>query len=377
MMPSETSEAARPVLTSGLVSLVIESLLFGAFTILYGACAWILLVSHRPGGSRTRNGLLFVASTVMYALTLVHVALDIHIALECFVRTSGDSAHMSDLLDSINGLGNTLGAAKFAIYVTQTLIGDGFMIYRAYVVWDRLVRIAIVPLALLLAQVVIGYYISFSGSSLMNTTAGASCADSLSQAFFLLSVATNIMSTGLIVRRILWTNFEAHGCYPNDLPVRSVKWRVFESILQSAAIYSITSLSLAMTVFLSPTIAFPAFHSVFPSVIGIVFVLIVVRICLNTSPPDLPRHSMMQINAPSCPSLPIAVQDVEPRSPCSIRSVPITIHVSVSTTSDRESEMSIGQESSSIKKMLDELDTCAEDQPMSPMARSLVGRGMV
>ncbi len=49
--------------------------------------------------------------------------------------------------------------------------------------------------------------------------------------------------------------------------MRSVKWRVFESILQSAAIYSAASLSLAVTAFVSPTIAFPALHSVFPSVI--------------------------------------------------------------------------------------------------------------
>ena len=72
---------------------------------------------------------------------------------------------------------------------------------------------------------------------------------------------------GLIMRRILWSNVEAQGCYPNDWPTRSVKWRVFESILQSAAIYSVASLSLAVTAFVSPTIAFPACHSVFPSII--------------------------------------------------------------------------------------------------------------
>ncbi|RDX48978.1 hypothetical protein OH76DRAFT_1483470 [Lentinus brumalis] len=364
----------RSVLTSGLVATFIESLLFGAFTVLYGVCTWILLYHRRPHGRQTRNGLLFMASTVMYALTLVHFVFDIYIALESFVRTDGDSVQMSDALETFNGLASPFGAAKFGIYVTQTLIGDGFMIYRAYVVWDRLYRISVVPLVMLIAQVVIGYYVSFAGSPSMSSMtmseSGASCVDALSKAFFLLSFTTNLLSTGLIMKRILCSSIDVQECYPEDSSVRSVKWRVFESILQSAAIYSAASLSLAVTAFVSPTIAFPALHSVFPSVIGIVFLLIVVRICLNTPTSELPRHSMMQLSAPSCPNLPYAVPDVEPRSPCSIRSIPITIHVSVSTTSDRESEMSIGRESPSITKMLDGMG-CST--PMSPKARSLVG----
>ncbi len=69
------------------------------------------------------------------------------------------------------------------------------------------------------------------------------------------------------MKRILCSSIDVQEYYPEDSPVRSVKWRVFESILQSAAIYSAASLSLAVTAFVSPTIAFPALHSVFPSVI--------------------------------------------------------------------------------------------------------------
>ena len=90
----------------------------------------------------------------------------------------------------------------------------------------------------------------------------------MSRAVRFLRYASHIHNlVGLIMRRILWSDVEVKGCYPNDSPVRSVKWRVFESILQSAAIYSVASLSLAVTAFVSPTIAFPACHSVFPSII--------------------------------------------------------------------------------------------------------------
>ena len=43
--------------------------------------------------------------------------------------------------------------------------------------------------------------------------------------------------------------------------------RVVEAIVQSAAIYSVASILLAITSFTSPTVSFPACHSVFPSVI--------------------------------------------------------------------------------------------------------------
>ena len=72
--------------------------------------------------------------------------------------------------------------------------------------------------------------------------------------------------------RILSSNIETQDVVPRDSSY-SVKWRVFESILQSAAIYSVASISLAATSFMSPNIAFPALHSIFPSVIVRTFYL--------------------------------------------------------------------------------------------------------
>ena len=57
-----------------------------------------------------------------------HVAFDVHIALQSFIYAEGNIVQMSNALDTFNGLGDPFGAAKFAIYVTQTLIGDGFMV---------------------------------------------------------------------------------------------------------------------------------------------------------------------------------------------------------------------------------------------------------
>lgn len=117
---------------------------------------------------------------------------------------------------------------------------------------------------------------------------------------------------------------------------------------------------------------------------GIVFLLIVARICSNVNAKaasaDLPRLSMLPVNrdgttVSNTMMIPVdAVQDAsEPLSPCSMRSLPIAIHVSVSTTSDSESVSSFDRDSqSSITKMLAALspDNEESERPMSPKVRS-------
>ncbi|KAM5539581.1 hypothetical protein V8D89_006690 [Ganoderma adspersum] len=334
-----TTSMIQPTLTSGIVAFFVEALLFGAFTVTYGICTWILLFRDRGGSGSTRNLVLFSASTVIFVLALVHVALDLHVLLDTFVTRGGDLQTESNIFNDWNALSNTLGAAKFGIYVTQVLVGDSFMAYRAYIVWDRSVRVIVLPAILLVGEVVIGYYISFSGPIVMKNlqTDTASCVDALVQAFFILSAVTNLLSTALIMKRILTSSVGSHDVIPRA-SCRGAKWRVFESILQSAAIYSVASISLAATSFTSPTIAFPALHSVFPSVIVRVPHLDLERVSLG-------RRSMHQLNGSSCqiPSLNLSTAavhavDVERRGRLSSPlSSPIAIHVSVLTTSDTSS----------------------------------------
>ncbi|KAI0780288.1 hypothetical protein C8Q74DRAFT_755667 [Fomes fomentarius] len=41
-------------------------------------------------------------------------------------------------------------SARLAIYVTQTLIGDGYMIYRLWIVWNKSRRVLIIPVLFML-----------------------------------------------------------------------------------------------------------------------------------------------------------------------------------------------------------------------------------
>ncbi|KAI0351211.1 hypothetical protein OH77DRAFT_1462363 [Trametes cingulata] len=336
---------ARSTLVSGLISLFLESLFFGAFALVYGITTWILLFRDRPQGRTTRDLLFFGGSTVMFVLALVHMALDVHINLRGFLLESHDFLDMANLFDAFNGLIEPIGAVKFAIYVTQTFIGDGFMIYRAYIVWNRQWMVVVIPGILLLAEVVLGYVTSGLGTLDVSGSRITACVN----AFFILSVAANITSTALIMKRILWSQGGARERRARGSQRKTVQWRVVESLVQSAAIYSAASISLAVTSFLSPAIGFPACHSVFPSIIGIVFVLIVIRISLNAGGADVHRQTTLRhsiAGGASCSSLPAVLQttDVQRFQPVAAGR-PIAIKVSVSTTSDRTSDLSSCAES--------------------------------
>ena len=66
-------KAARSTLTSSLVALFVESLLFGVFAVLYAICTWLLVFRDARGarGRCLRDIVLFVASTLMFVLTLI------------------------------------------------------------------------------------------------------------------------------------------------------------------------------------------------------------------------------------------------------------------------------------------------------------------
>ncbi|KAL1938132.1 hypothetical protein VTO73DRAFT_11961 [Trametes versicolor] len=276
---SELAEARRTIV-SCVLALFIESVLYGAFAVAYGVSTWILLYRRSPQGWFSRDMILFMAATLMFSLATTHLGLDVYIAIRSFLATGSGLTTMSNTYETLNDWPtNPVGAAKFAFYVTQTLIGDGFMIYRAYIVWDRMWLITLVPGVLLLVEVVLGY----TTASLSRLNATQAQATACVDAWCIISVVLNLLCSGLIMKRILWPATKHARVASNGSKTKSVRRRVVESVIQSAAIYSVASISFGITSFLSPDIGFPICHSLFPPVIGLVFLLIVIRINRNAS----------------------------------------------------------------------------------------------
>ncbi|KAL7277078.1 hypothetical protein ACG7TL_008923 [Trametes sanguinea] len=319
--------ADRATLVSAVVAFCLESVFFGAFAVAYGIAVRVLLVNDRPRDRRIQRRVLFAGSTAIFVLALVHVALDMTINLRTFVSIGEDRVVSASTFDSLNSLENPIGVTKWLIYVCQSFIGDGFMIYRTYVVWDRSWRVIIVPTVILFGDVVLGYVTAGLGGG-----APTGCVNS----FFVLSFVANAISSDDELERLRFKN---------------VRWGVIESLFQSAAIYSVCSIVLAVVAFASPHVGFIACHSVFSSIIGLVFVTIVIRISQNTDfAADARRGTAHQAMASGIPLVGAPLEGTIHRS-LHMRN-PIAITVSISTTSQVD-EGSVDDEKDALDDKVD------------------------
>ncbi|KAI0364025.1 hypothetical protein BV20DRAFT_1057540 [Pilatotrama ljubarskyi] len=268
--------------TSFLVALFLESLLFGAFCITYAMGTWSLLRVGRAGSPSRRDWVVLGASTTMFLLALVHLALSVKTTLSGFVAHAGTIDTVYDDLENAAWIGAPIGTARFMLYVMQSLIGDSFMLYRLYLVWHGRWKVIIWPALLFFISTVFGILSAILGFFSL---------------FFLgFSFFTNLLSSGLIMwRMISWWRLQSRtsGVPSGGMAVRQRMYqKLAEAIVQSAAVYSTASVSLFITALFSPSVGLAACLSVFPPLIGFVFSLMVLFLAKNGDSADEMRSAL-------------------------------------------------------------------------------------
>ncbi|KAI0652918.1 hypothetical protein C8Q70DRAFT_690113 [Cubamyces menziesii] len=305
----------RQFLASAIVSFLIESVLFGAFTVTYTQGTWSLLrIGSRSKPSR-REWAVSLASTVMLILALGHLILSLQDLLYGFVTHSGS-------LDSVYAaLDDSFLNPKLGVYITQMLIGDMFMMYRLFIVWNRRKRVIIAPAILTTIGAVTGYWsliegsvLEFNGSPII---------------FCVTSIFTNVLSTVLIMWRILRPSRGATVPPPLFTRRFALARTVAEAIVQSAAIYTVASTSLLVTYFVSPNVGYLSCLNIFPSLIGLVFSFIVLRVAKRRpkqDPDSMPwqtqRNTRLDEGDERIPTVPMT------RRSCVLLTPPVQIHLS-------------------------------------------------
>ncbi|KAH9903270.1 hypothetical protein C8Q73DRAFT_721889 [Cubamyces lactineus] len=263
--------------SSSIIALFVESLLFGAFTITFANGALALLhISHR-GKPSTKDWGILLASTMMYILALAHLGLSLKLILVDFDHEDQtDDTPVNEFgsivfLDPLDGL-NT---ARIAIYIAQVLLGDIFMIYRLFIVWNDRKRILIIPLLLFLASIALGALVMYGG--------WIAAATGWAKPFFALSFSNNMLFTVLVMWRVLSPTSNRWVGVPRGISQRlNMFYKVAAAIVQSAAIYSVASLVLVVTSTLEPDI-WQVCTDVFPPLMGLVFSFIVIRIARRST----------------------------------------------------------------------------------------------
>ncbi|KAI0351179.1 hypothetical protein OH77DRAFT_1411426 [Trametes cingulata] len=272
-----SDEETFPLARAELIALFLESMIFGAFTVLYAIAIWILLYREKLRGKSTLNRMLFGTTTVMWILSVAHLAIDVVRAVEGFVvwadKPGGTNAFYARISDPTE-------VAKNVLYITMTLVADSFVSYRLFIVWNRTWWILCIPSVLLLATAVAGYGACVEIG--LAKEGNAIFADNLQpwiRAFFSLSLTTNLLATFLIAARIMWSNRRVRQYRAGGAAAGS-HWEVIETMIQSAAIYSAALASLLGTYLAGSNAQYVCLDALQP-LIGVVFTLIIIRVGLG------------------------------------------------------------------------------------------------
>ncbi|RDX45908.1 hypothetical protein OH76DRAFT_913596 [Lentinus brumalis] len=257
-----------------LIALFVNSLLFGAFSVLYAIASWTLLYRN----NRTRQHLtVFAVSTGLWVLSIAYSSLTVHRALKAF---SLNARQPDGALVFYSNISSASAVAKDAIYVTTLLLGDGFLTYRLFIVWNRAWWITVVPILLVLGTAASGYgacvelittFVTLGSSFFF----GPPTLPPLLATLYSLPVATNLLLTALIAGRITWTLV---GTSKRDvLVVSNWHWEVLETVIESAFISSAGLVALLSTYLVDSNAMYICMEAVQP-LIGLNFALIILRV---------------------------------------------------------------------------------------------------
>ncbi|KZT50801.1 hypothetical protein CALCODRAFT_521760 [Calocera cornea HHB12733] len=261
-----------PLDVAFLVSIWLETLMYGIFlpTFVISICAlwynkkWMIPVNLPM--------VLFVL--LMFALATAHVGINTWRMIQAYVYNSSVSGGSVAFLLS---LAQPTQSAKDAIYVTQTLLGDIFNIYRSWLVWNRNYWVPVFPLALWVATTVVGYYMTTSlfPSARMDDNAFTELYKTWITIWYCLSVAQNLITTTLIAFR-LWHHERQIAAYRKSgfslLPIMLI-------IVESAAIYLAAQLLALILLLVNDNASFTMLELLTP-LIGIVFCQVIIRTSL-------------------------------------------------------------------------------------------------
>ncbi|KAL1943761.1 hypothetical protein VTO73DRAFT_4206 [Trametes versicolor] len=265
-----------------LLSVIAEVLFFGAFCVLYPTSVWILVRrQHRGRRSRTATFWLTTIVTIMFLCVGTYLALDIHLLVEAYVDHSATPGGPLAYLD--RPASNVSVSVSAAIFAFLTLLGDAFMAYRVFVVWDRS-GVALVLSSLFLAgdvvtTALVGKALLQNAPTTYSDVVYIPGARSPLIAYFLMTILTNLGTTFLLLGRLYWHERRTRKYLPQDV-YDTAAWRVTKTIMHSQAVYTIAVIFNLVTFLANSNLVFVT-NAILPPLIGISFTLIIARIGLS------------------------------------------------------------------------------------------------
>ncbi|KAG2088952.1 uncharacterized protein F5147DRAFT_726495 [Suillus discolor] len=322
--------AGLPADTSALMSAALESILYGFSILMFIGTVWALTYKRRMRDVNRPVAvvavLLLLVSTAHIIMTIIHVENGLVKYRDTW--PGGPAAFFTDITEETYVI-------KHALYVSQTVLADGLMIYRCYALW-RSIRVIIVPSLLWCAVVATGIRAVY-GNSQATSDPGDVFAIDLEKwiiAFIVLTLITNLLCSGLLIYRI-W-NIERRV---SKIRVsNSTMMPIVRVLVDAAALYTVMLLGLLIC-FLTENDGESVLTDIAVPVVSITFYMVIIRITTSC------RHHL------STASTSRTTEEMEQRHMEQYQTKSLEVHISQCTHDDSASTYKVDRPSTRIEEI--------------------------
>ncbi|KAI9573109.1 hypothetical protein HD554DRAFT_1142366 [Boletus coccyginus] len=263
------STGGIPLDKAELLSVLLETLLYGFSLLMFGGTIWTLL-SRRF--TRQVNRKMFTIACLLLVISTAHLVIHIIRVMNGLILyrdtyPGGPVAYFSDV-------SQWTFYAKNQVYIAQTVVGDGVILYRCYVVWQSKL-VMIFPLLLWCAAAVTGFMSGVTSQDTPQNDVFSGALDQWITSFWATALATNLLATLLLIFRIWYINRKLTRLGPSG--GGSQLRPLLQILVDAGAIYSITLL-VALICFLCQSNGQYVILDMVTPIISITFYMVIIRV---------------------------------------------------------------------------------------------------
>ncbi|KAG1722346.1 hypothetical protein EDB19DRAFT_464652 [Suillus lakei] len=261
-----------PIDIASMISIAMESILYGFSVLMFMGTIWALTYKR---SIHDINRPIAAVATLLFMLSTAHMVVDI-IRIEDGLVTyrdtfpGGAAAFFADVSQETYVIKNV-------IYIFQTLLADGVVIFRCYVVWQS-IWVIILPSMLWCSSAVTGYYGIYRVAQATSNIGNIFANDTAQwiTAFFASTLATNLMGSGLLAYRIWIIERNVSAVCTTKGPMMPI----LRVLVDAAVLYSVVLLATLICFVYSSNAQYILLDMLMP-IISIAFYMVLVRVSIN------------------------------------------------------------------------------------------------
>ncbi|KAJ7749572.1 hypothetical protein DFH07DRAFT_555271 [Mycena maculata] len=276
-----------PITEAQLVGLFLESVFWGFYLVTLVLCLRTLLFNANLEFKRpnTLTWTMLSVTVLMGTFATVDVATGLLHNTQAFVLYKGQGGATQEF----SNISDWVNIIRTVDTLVQTLLGDGMLIYRCWVVYGRSWRV--VAFSILLwcgAAGCTGMVLHLEGTLRSNALITSGSLHPPITSFWLLTITLNLLTTGLLVFKI-WRvdrenarfTFQTTSAQYQPSTLR----KVMRIIIESGLMYTVVAFLVFITYIFNSYSVYPT-SDVEVQIVGIAFNLILIRASANSQPMD-------------------------------------------------------------------------------------------